>query len=612
MTHPTAADCLAWCWSAAAPRRALSVSEWADQHRVLSGKQAGEPGRWRTARNPILREIMDCFSAASRVRDVVVKKSSQVGVTEATVNVLGYTIDHAPGPTMVLMPSLESRDAWKVQKLNPLLTDTPAVRDILGGNRARDAANRQDMIDFPGGVIFLGGGNSPNSYAQRSARTIILDDLDRFPEEIGDEGDPIVLANGRTKAFARGRRAYISTPTVQGAHIDRLWEQSDQRRYHVPCPHCGHLQPLDWGGPDVAHGMKWTILPTGEVTHVRYVCADCGAEILEHHKPALLAAGRWIAAHPQRPMRGYHISALYAPIGLGPSWLELVRGWIDAQGNTATLRAWINTNLGEAWRAQGEESDPTALLARLEAFPDDMPRRPRTCGIDVQKDRLEAVVCEWGPGEECWITDHLIVDGDTAGPEPWAELAEELETIAPDAAGLDTGYNTDQAMAFAARRPWVWACKGIEGIGKTLTEDDETRKRRLRKRRKKGHSPHLVGDTAAKALLMQRLKLEAPGPGYLHLPREPWCDDEWLAQLTSNRLEEERHRGRLVVRWVQTRVRNEAYDCWKYALAALRLSKIDPARFIARAAEVAQALEAGPLQPRRPALPRVSIGGRRR
>lgn len=587
MTHPTAADCLAWFQAAAAPRRSLSVSEWADQHRILTGKQAGEPGRWRTARNPILREIMDCCSATSRVRDIVVKKSSQVGVTEATVNILGYLIDHAPQPAMVLMPSLESRDAWKVQKLNPLLTDTPVIRDILGGNRARDAANRQDMIDFPGGVIFLSGGNSPNSYAQRSVKTIVMDDLDRFPPEVGEEGDPIELARGRTKAFARCRRLYISTPTVQGAHIDRLWEESDQRRYHVPCPHCGHYQPLEWGGPDIPHGIKWTTAPTGDITHVRYVCRDCGAEIGEHHKPPMLAAGRWIAAHPGRPMRGYHISALYAPIGLGPSWLELAQGWHAAQGNTATLRAWINTNLGEAWRAQGEEADPNALLARLEVWPDDMPRRPRTLGIDVQKDRLEVLVCDWGPGEECWLVDHIILEGDTAGPGPWADLADELETLAPDAGGLDTGYNTDQAVAFAARRPWLFACKGIEGIGKTLTEDDEMRKRRLRKRRKKGFSPHLVGDIAAKALLMQRLKLETAGPGYLHLPREPWCDDEFLAQLTSNRLEEERVRGRLVLKWTQTRVRNEAYDCWKYALAALRLSKIDPAKWIARQQDIA-------------------------
>ena len=75
--------------AAITPRKALTVSQWADTHRELSGKQAGERGRWRTARNPILREIMDAMSASSRVTDIWVMKSSQVGVTEATVNFLG-------------------------------------------------------------------------------------------------------------------------------------------------------------------------------------------------------------------------------------------------------------------------------------------------------------------------------------------------------------------------------------------------------------------------------------------------------------------------------------------------------------------------------------------
>ena len=62
--------CLAIAAAAIAPRRSLTVSQWADEHRVLSGKQAGERGRWRTARNPILREIMDAMSASSRVTDI--------------------------------------------------------------------------------------------------------------------------------------------------------------------------------------------------------------------------------------------------------------------------------------------------------------------------------------------------------------------------------------------------------------------------------------------------------------------------------------------------------------------------------------------------------------
>ena len=80
------AHCLTTAWSAMAPRRSLSVSEWADEHRVLTGKQSGERGPWRTRRTPFLREIMDCLSVNSRVQDIVVMKSSQVGCTEASMS----------------------------------------------------------------------------------------------------------------------------------------------------------------------------------------------------------------------------------------------------------------------------------------------------------------------------------------------------------------------------------------------------------------------------------------------------------------------------------------------------------------------------------------------
>jgi phage terminase large subunit GpA-like protein len=582
---------IAYCFSvlrhAVAPRRALSVSQWADEHRILSAKQSSERGRWRTSRNPIMREIMDCFSVGSKVRDVAIMKSSQVGVTEAVVNAIGYTIHHAPAPMMVLMPTIEARDTWKAQKLNPLLLETPVIRDIIGGLKGRDSANRLDMIDFPGGVLFLAGGNSANSYAQKSVAKIILDDLDRFPEEIGEEGDIITLAEGRTKAFPRSIRCYISTPTVNGGLIHRLFEKGDQRRYHVPCQYCGEMQPLEWGGPDVAHGLKWHVNTaddgTRQVVDVWYVCRACGGQIREHHKPKMLAAGEWRPTFQHRDMRSYHISALYAPIGLGPSWKDLVSGWLSAQESTATLRAFINTQLGEPWQERGDEVEAFSVMTRTERYPDEMPRRLRTVGIDVQKDRLEMSVYDWGPAEECWAIDHVIVSGDTAGPEPWKELALELDAISPDFGAIDSGYNADQVVEFAHRRRWLFVCKGVEGRGMPLIEDDETRRRRLRKKRKTSFSPFLVSDYAAKAILMQRLKLSVAGPGYIHFPdNEPAFDEEFFAQLTSNKLVERTVRGRLVREWVQTRVRNEAYDCWKYAIAALRLSKVDPAAFITR------------------------------
>jgi phage terminase large subunit GpA-like protein len=570
------AHCLTVFWSAAKPRRVLSVSEWADTHRELTGKQSGERGRWRTRRTPFLREIMDCFSASSRVNDVVVMKSSQVGVTEVSVNVIGYIMDHAPAAMMVLMPTLEARDKWKGQKLNPLLTDTPVIRDLLGGQRSRDAANRQDMIDFPGGVLFLGGANSPNSYAQASVRIIILDDLDRFPPEVGSEGDPVKLAFGRTKAQpTRAKRFLISTPTVSDLSlIEREYKQTDQRRYHVPCPHCGEYQALEWGSPESAHGIKWK-KHGDNVVDAWYVCAHCAGEIREHHKPAMLAAGRWMAAYPERKKRGYHITALLAPIGLGPSWLDLAIEWQDAIKSTAALKTFVNTNLGEVWVEPGEEIDPTALIARLEDY-DELPRGlARTAGADVQKDRIECTIGDWHAGEECYVLAHLIVPGDTAQPQVWEDFAEELEHWAPEALAIDSNYNTSLVYAFVATRSWCFAIRGMDGPGRPVVEDAKARRQRLRTQRKKGVIAHLVGDDQSKALLTSRLRLVKPGPGYIHFPRDASFDDEYFAQLAAEKMVIKIRNGRNFVEWVKTRLRNEANDCFRYMHAALRLSDID-------------------------------------
>lgn len=570
--RPGTAHCLDVIWRAARPRRSVPVSAWADEHRELSGKQASERGRWRTSRTPFLREIMDCLSASSRVTDVVVKKSSQVGVTEATVNWLGYIMEHAPAPTMVLMPTLEARDAWKVQKLNPLLTDTPVIRDLLGGLRSRDAANRQDLIDYPGGVLFLGGGNSPNSYAQRSVRNLVLDDLDRFPWEIGEEGDVVTLAKGRTKAFPRAKRLFISTPTVKDTSlIDREWLKSDQRRYHCPCPHCGEFQPLEWGGPEADFGVKWN----ASVTQAWYLCRSCHAEIHEHQKPAMLAGGRWIAQVPEAPIRGYQLTALLAPIGLGPSWLSLAQDWQAAIRSPATLRAFVNTNLGEVWEEQGDQVEATGLIARLEDYPEDLNPLATTAGVDVQKDRLEVTVDGWDLGEECWTLDHVILPGDTARPEVWASLAELFAEQRPDAAAIDSGFNTTMVYEFVARRSWCFAVKGMDGGSRPLVESEEVRRQKLRRRRKKGVIVHIVGTDQAKALLYSRLKIVQPGPGYVHFPREPAFDDEYFAQLTAEKLVQKIRGTRPYSVWVQTRARNEALDCKDYSLAALRLSGID-------------------------------------
>ena len=198
--------------------------------------------------------------------------------------------------------------------------------------------------------------------------------------------------------------------------------------------------------------------------------------------------------------------------------------------------------------------------------------------------------------------DHLIVPGDTAQPEVWERLAEELGHWAPDAVAVDSGYNTSMVYAFVEKRRWAIAVKGRAGPGVPIVEDEKSRRQRLRRQRKKGIMVHLVGDDQAKALIYSRLKIATPGPAYIHFPADPSFDDEYFAQLTAEKLVTKMRGTRPYAEWQQTRPRNEALDCWKYALAALRLSGID---LSARAIALANPQQ----EPARPAIRRLGRVG---
>jgi phage terminase large subunit GpA-like protein len=550
------------------PRPVQTVSQWADRYRILTSKGSSEVGQWRTDRTPYLRQIMDDLSVTSPVQRIVLAFGSQIGKTEAGLNWLGYIMDHAPAPTLVVLPTLEVRKRWVRQRLDPLLHETPQIRKLFDARRKRDAGNSEDMKDFPGGILVIGGANSPASLASMPIRYVLCDEVDRFPWEVGQEGDPLGLIDERTKTFPKRKVLLVSTPTTKGAsRIEQEYLASDQREFYVPCPHCGEMQVLRWRHPDGSFGLHRSAA-TGQTY---YTCRECGAEIDEHHKPEMLSGGRWIAKHPERKVRGYHLSGLYSPLGLGFTWSELMAQWDLAKSDTAALKRFINTTLGEAWEEKGDDISNLSLLARLETYPNKIPATIYTAGVDVQKDRLEVTIVGWGANEEAWVIDHLILAGDTTSAEPWDELEELMIDAEINLCGIDAGYNTQIVYDFCERRKWAVPLKGVSGMGRPLIEDEKRRKQRLRTRRKKGTYAEPVGVDQGKIILYSRLQILERGPGYIHFPRDPAFDEEYFAQLAGERLITKTQGHRSYQEWVRTRARVEALDCLNYSLAAYRL-----------------------------------------
>jgi len=450
----------------------LTVSQWADQHRWLSSRASAEPGRYRTARTPYMREIMDALSPVSPVQRVVFMKAAQVGATEAGNCFIGFVMHHAPGPMLAVQPTVELAKRNSRQRIDPLIEESPELRERVKPARSRDAGNTMLSKEFAGGILIMTGANSAVGLRSTPARYLFLDEVDAYPASADEEGDPVSLAEARSLTFAHRRKALlVSTPTIRGlSRIEREFEASDQRRYHVACPHCGHDQWLKF------ERLRWE---KGQPETAEYHCEDCDQPIAEHHKTAMLAAGEWraMAKSADPHTVGYHLSALYSPIGW-LSWTRIARAWDAAQGNDEAMRAFRNTILGETWFETGEAPDWQRLAERRETWtPGTVPAGGLflTAGADVQKDRIEIDIWAWGRGLESWLVDHVVIEGGPSLETSRLQIVASVTVRFPGGSSVeviddDLGRSASGTVARPGfDRLVAWPCAGK--VGAVLCQD---------------------------------------------------------------------------------------------------------------------------------------------
>jgi phage terminase large subunit GpA-like protein len=341
----------------------LTVSEWSDLYRMLSNKASAEPGPWRTDRTPYLKEIMDCMSANNTTQKVVFMAGAQLGKTEAINNVVGYMIAHAPGPALFVQPTIEMAKRLSKQRLDSLIHETPCLADKIAPARSRDSGNTMFSKEFPGGILLLTGANSATGLRSAPCRWVLLDEVDAFPSDVEGEGDPCALAERRASTFSRRKIILTSTPTVKDmSRIETEYLASDQRRFFVPCPHCDHMQWLQW------KNLQWR---DGDPKTTAYVCESCGAHIPEHFKSEMLRKGEWRATATSEDPRtvGFHLSSLYSPLGW-KSWEEIVIEFLRSKNDAPLLKTFVNTVLGETWEEEvGAKLGAEGLAERAEFYP---------------------------------------------------------------------------------------------------------------------------------------------------------------------------------------------------------------------------------------------------
>lgn len=585
-----------------APRRPVPIVEWVERHYLVTKDSgAAEPGPYRFDRVPWWREVAEVFADEVH-QEIVVAKSAQVGYTELLMAYIAWCMSEDPSSMLMIQPDIERAESWSKERLDPVLRDVPALKDLMrskakGMARSSDDTMRRKM--FVGGWLAIMGSNSPAGLASRPARRLLGDERDRWAVSAGSEGDPFELGRKRTTTFWNRKLVKGGTPKEEDASPTWSdWLASDMRTWHVPCPHCGTFQPLRWRDDTGAYHLVCERDAEGNLVPetAQYRCADCQCLIDEKQKMAMVAAGKWVPEHPGRTVRGYHIWSAYSP---WVTWGGIVQEFQDSSGVETKLQTFVNTTLGLPFAPTAEKIDPTKLMARAEPMPVPPPEVGMlTAGVDVQADRVEYVVKGWGAGERSCTLEYGIVEGDPGQDSTWDELTAELSKPRGDlrvhAVAADTGYRPEVVWKWGDRRlPFrVFCTKGMPGRGKLLMQKPGavTHKRKRR--------PWLVGVDTGKDSLAARLRSAPDGP-----QGERFADTlppEFYQHLTAEKLTLVYVGSQPVRKWVLMEGRrNEGLDCSILAHAALYALGVPT---VARLGTMAQARA----EKLRPAAPNVT------
>jgi phage terminase large subunit GpA-like protein len=517
---------------------------------------------------------MDTFNDPA-VNMVVFVKSSRVGGTEALNNMIGYSMDLAPAPIGLYSPTQRAAELFSQRQIRSLVQDCSTVKEKM----------LQDKVmfkRFAGGSLTLCYATVADQFRAHTFKSVFLDEVDAMAKDIDGEGDPISLAIQRTRTYGERKFCYInSSPTVVGdSNLEDWWEASDQRFYHVPCHHCGQYQRLVWSG------VEWDKDEFGNhlVNTAKYHCSTCGTPWDDWQRTKATQKGKWIPTKPSL-IRGYSINQLYA----NEKWVKLaglVQQYLMAKKSPSQMKTFVNTVLGEWWKPtnQGRTINAHELQAHVSHY-DVVPYEALilTAGVDVQKDRLEVSVKAFSPEREIWCMKHHVIQGDPFSDTPWNELESFLSEPWIHASGkelyiartfVDSGGHWtrkvyEECYRLNSKGINAFAIKGSPAAEGKRVIDAISNTGELK-------VPIILVVNQLKSQVHYHLNIPEKGEGYVHF-RAGYHDEGYFTQITNEQLRAKIVNGRQELRWMpkHEHARNEALDCFVYALAALDVSEPD-------------------------------------
>jgi phage terminase large subunit GpA-like protein len=420
---------------------------------------------------------------------------SQSGKTMALITTALHPVTCDPGPALIVHMDRSSRDRWVEESLDPVVQNSPEVRDRLGRGREDDTFGRKR---FRGMRLMLG---YPTSQWLSSAkyRFVGMTDYDHFPPELGvrkdaPEGSAFDMGLQRCKTFmSRGFLFAESTPAWPVMKTDwvarsdaphelppvrhgivPLYNRGTRGRWYWECRDCqGLFEPRF----DRLH-FDADLPPMDAGAGAEMSCPHCGSLIGPQHRSefnraGLRGRGGWLHEAEtggslvplgDAAIRGTEIAswALNGAAATFSNWASMVARYLDAlreveeMDDDLALGRFMYTEVGLPYhRSDGDEEGDLTVKAlkekRREQAQGVAPGWVRfiTVSVDVQGTYFTVQVTGWGVDGTRTVIDRFDLTQPPVGKDG----------VAPKRK-LDPGKYPDDWAVLTHLEQMVWPVEG--------------------------------------------------------------------------------------------------------------------------------------------------------
>ncbi|MQX37888.1 phage terminase large subunit family protein [Roseospira navarrensis] len=565
--------------SAMTPPPPVDLPAWAERN-IEFGSESPFPGPFSLDRFPFFTRILEVLSPDHPAPFVVMRKSAQIGGTVLAQAAVAAVLDLAPCHMLYIHPNAGNAKKWMRRKFRPMVKGTPRLNAAMRpeGSRVGHSATAWERID-EAGSLQCAAAESPNDLSMASYPYQVQDDISKWPQDNG-AGDPLSQADSRTSSFIKfgGKIFRTSTPLVSpGCRITDAWKEGTRETYHVACPHCDGLQPLEWEN---------MLASTTDDANPHFTCLHCGCALEERHLPLMIdpkRGAKWVAENPAAG--SYCISFdLWAAYTAIKGWRDLWKAWLRAKGDPRAEQVFFNDWLGlpfvvfgsaPEWEALRDRAEDTGLQRGIVP-----PRYPTlTQGVDCQEDRIEVQVTAWGPQFRRYVVDYVVIDSPITDEEGQRRLTEQLNRSYHDVWGnerttdmmaVDANAYTNDVHAWhrKLKSGRVILVRGRGGDNVQPLERVKWERNAAGKVVKSSRRWYNVGVAGLKASLYAALRKSDPlDLGYVGFARG--LGDAYFEGLTSEVRKEVRRNGMVAWQWIlPAGKRNEPLDTANYCYAA--------------------------------------------